>query len=204
MDLREKLKEVFGSGYSYEEYRDFTSRLLAEGKTTGQNQSEEMIHYTRLNDQRMSRLDKKLELETETLEVLNDVPSTNWLVITEPWCGDAPQLVPLFYAMANAAPDTTLRLILRDENPEVMDHFEYKGSRAIPVLIVMDKDFNVLGRWGARPAPAQIMVEEYKKMDPKPPYSELTVRLQKWYNQDKTKTSQEEIVELLKTCVTVS
>lgn len=197
MELKQLIKSSFESGMTYVGYRKMTQDLLAENKTTGVNQSESMVHYTKLNEQRMHRLDKKVEVKDSTLSKINETKATKWLVITEPWCGDASQLVPIFNAMASTNDSIELRCVLRDENPELMDQFEYNGSRAIPVLILLDDDYNVVARWGARPAPAQEFVEEYKAQDPKPPYEELSIKLQKWYNQDKTITSQKEIGELL-------
>lgn len=197
MNLQELIKKSFESGMTYAQYRAMTQDLLAENKTTGENQSEDMVHYTKLNEQRMHRLDKKIDLQPDVLAKLIDNPEMKWLVITEPWCGDASQLVPLFHKMAESNEMIDLRIVLRDEHPVLMDNFEYKGSRAIPVLVLLDKQYQVIARWGARPEPAQAIVEEYKAKDPKPPYAELTTQLQKWYNKDKTITSQNEIVRLL-------
>lgn len=201
--MKELIKANLEKAISYSEYIKMTRNLLAEGKTTGPNQSEIMIHYTGLNEKRMARLDKTVKLTDESKEVYSNIKGAYyWLVISEPWCGDASQIVPLFSALAEASPAIDMKIVLRDENPELMDNFEQNGSRAIPVVIMIEKEtLNVLGSWGARPAEAQAIVNDYKKMDPKPPYDELATNLQKWYNKDKTKTTQKELVEFVKKCL---
>ena len=61
-----------------------------------QYQSEDLLNYSKLNDRRMTRLDKTIQLSHETLLALkkNDKPIT-WLVLTEGWCGDAAQALPV-------------------------------------------------------------------------------------------------------------
>ena len=201
--MEELIKANLDKATTYEAYREMTRSLLAEGKTTGPNQSEIMIHYTKLNEQRMSRLDKTVKLTDEAKEFYSSIKGEYfWLVISEPWCGDASQIVPLFSALAETSSAIDMKIVLRDENPELMDNFEQNGSRAIPVVIMIEKEtLNVLGSWGARPAEAQEIVNEYKKMDPKPPYDELATNLQKWYNKDKTKTTQKELVDFAKKCL---
>lgn len=195
------MKHIIGKGLehsmSYLEYRELITQLLNEGKTTGPNQSEAMVHYTQMNQQRMNRLDKKDRLTPELRAAYSGMQhDLTFLVITEGWCGDASQIVPIFYALAESNPRIDMRLILRDDNPEVMDQFLINGSRSIPVLVVLDREsLDVLGVWGARPKPAQVMVDDYKKLEVKPPYSELSTQLQKWYNKDKTLTLQTELLQ---------
>ena len=201
--MEELIKANLDKAITYEAYREMTRSLLAEGKTTGPNQSEIMIHYTKLNEQRMPRLDKTVKLTDESKEIYSNIKGEYyWLVISEPWCGDASQIVPLFSALAESSSAIEMKIVLRDENPKLMDNFEQNGSRAIPVVIMIEKGtLNVLGSWGARPVEAQAIVNEYKKMDPKPPYDELATNLQKWYNKDKTKTTQKELVDFAKKCL---
>ena len=201
--MEELIKANLDKAITYEAYREMTRSLLAEGKTNGPNQSEIMIHYTKLNEQRMPRLDKTVKLTDESKEIYSNIKGEYyWLVISEPWCGDASQIVPLFSALAESSSAIEMKIVLRDENPKLMDNFEQNGCRAIPVVIMIEKEtLNVLGSWGARPVEAQAIVNEYKKMDPKPPYDELATNLQKWYNKDKTKTTQKELVDFAKKCL---
>ena len=117
-------KEVLETAFDYKSYKDMLTRLIEEDKTTGQNQDEWIVDYARLNLQRMNRLDKTWqisdELENRMLSI--DTPLT-WLTLTEGWCGDAAQIIPVIEKLANANPLIDHKLILRDENLELMDRF---------------------------------------------------------------------------------
>ena len=179
---------------SYESWLEFMYQLEREHKATGPNQSESMIHYTRLNARRMARLEKTFKLREDLTEKLQHLQrSYFWLVITESWCGDAAQILPILAAMANSTNNIDLRLILRDEHPDLMDRFLTDGSRSIPKLIAIDvRTGEVVGSWGPRPVDAQAMVLAHKE-NPQESYPELQKRLQLWYNKDKGLQTQAEI-----------
>lgn len=73
------------------------------------------------------------------------------LVLSEDWCGDASNTVPLLARLAEATPDLELRIVERDANPELMDRYTTDGSRSIPLVVVLDEDFEPRGRWGPDP-----------------------------------------------------
>ena len=52
---------------------------------------------------------------------------------------------------ADAVPGLELRMLRRDQHPEVMDRYLTNGSRSIPIVIVLDEEFRELGHWGPRP-----------------------------------------------------
>lgn len=180
---------------NYDGYRRFMQQLVADGRTSGEKQSEALAHYTKLNEQRMKRLDKTLQLSSELQSALDQIPGPwIWLVITEAWCGDAAQNIPVMAKAAEYQPRVEMQLILRDQHPEIMDRYTDNGSRGIPKLVCFRKeDQKELGMWGPRPAPAQKMVTGNKEADHPKPYSELAEDLQKWYAQDKTATMQSEL-----------
>ena len=195
--MKALIQERLAKSYSYQEYRQLVSDLLAEGKSTGANQTEDLTHYSRLNVKRMDRLEKKIELsEATTLRLPKLDKKQLWLVLTEGWCGDAAQNLPIIEKIAKQSSHIELRLILRDENPEVMNLFLTNGARAIPKLISFDEEFNVLFTWGARPSIATQMVTDYKakhgKLDP-----EFKKNLQIWYNKDKGGNLQSDFVALI-------
>ena len=187
------------AGQSYEAYRQMIDRRLAEGKTTGSNHSEDMLGYTQLNVQRMHRLDKVVQL-TEELEKQLAAVSTpwTWLVLTEAWCGDAAQSIPVLAKMAEASPFIRLTLLLRDEHADVMDAYLTRGSRSIPKLICLTEDLQVVGTWGPRPIPAQQMMTDFKEQHPDEGYQTLAKEMQLWYARDRTQAIQQEFVTLLK------
>ena len=187
---------------SYQEYRNLVSNLLADGKSTGPNQSEDLTHYSLLNDKRMKRLDKTIRISEKTITEIQTInePQT-WLVITEGWCGDAAQNLPVVNKIAEANNNIQLKIVLRDENLELMDLFLTNGGRAIPKLIALDKENNVINTWGPRPTVATKMVADYKaehgSLD-----AQFKQDLQVWYNKDKGKSVQDDFVKITKNQLT--
>jgi hypothetical protein len=83
-----------------------------------------------------------------------------------------------------------LRIVLRDENLELMDQFLSNGARAVPLFIFLNQHFEVVTRWGARPDILQNMVTKWKSEGlAKETFITL---IHKWYADDKGKTCIEE------------
>ncbi len=184
---------------SYKEYRTLIERLLKQDKTTGENHSEAMIHYTKMNVHRMKRLDKRTELTEELSLKLREINREMiWLVLTEAWCGDAAQLIPVIQKMADESDKVTTRYILRDQNLEIMDQFLTNGrSRSIPKLICLDAEtFEILGSWGPRPETTQDFYQSQKD-DPEISGKKAAENLHKWYAVDGTQSMQNEFLDML-------
>ncbi|CAM1359697.1 Thioredoxin [Tenacibaculum litoreum] len=197
LTMKKIIQNSLERALSYTEYRNLVSGLLAEGKSTGPNQSDDLLNYSKLNDKRMKRLDKTVKLTEETLAKIKDVkePQT-WLVLTEGWCGDAAQNIPVINKIAEENPNINFKLVLRDENLELMDAFLTNGGRSIPKLIALNKENEVINTWGPRPTTATKMVVDYKEkhgsLD-----ADFKTDLQVWYNKNKGENTQEDIVSML-------
>ncbi len=191
-------RETIAEAMTYEGYRGLIQERLANNQSTGTNHSEAMVGYTTLNEKRMKRLDKTTTLTDATMTALENIKQHQiWLVLTEGWCGDAAQTVPLMAKMAGATDKVTLRLILRDTHLPIMDAFLTNGGRSIPKLIVLDAaTLEVLGSWGPRPAAAQQLFLE-AKAKPDFNYPQLQKDLQLWYTKDKSVSAQQELVALI-------
>ena len=183
--------------YTYPEYLALIDQLVAEKRTTGPKQSPALAEYTRLNQYRLHRLDKTvhLGLDLQQLAFQIKTPQT-WYVLTEAWCGDAAQSLPIIAKVAQLSPHITLTLLLRDEHPEIMDAYLTRGGKSIPKLIAVSNDGTELFTWGPRPKALQAIVWAYKE-NPDRPYAELQEEIQRWYNTDKTESVQWELVALL-------
>ncbi|TXF89652.1 thioredoxin family protein [Neolewinella aurantiaca] len=200
------ITDSLSKAQSYAGYRQMLTELLEdEGKTTGPNQSEQYIEIAHLNQARMNRLDRKPKLTGETSDFLAALDrELILLVLTEGWCGDAAQILPVLNWMADESGHLQLYCLLRDENLELMDKFLTNGARAIPEVIILDaKTKAVLGNWGPRPEAAQQMVMDYKQTpeSERPEYAEFQKQLHTWYARDKTRSTQGEVVEVLKSAV---
>ncbi len=196
--MREIIENSLKSAHSYVAYKEMVLKLLKEGRSTGIIQNDDLFHYTKLNNQRMKRLDKQTRLNEETLTRTQKINKEfTWLVLTESWCGDAAQTLPVFNKFAEANEKIDLKVVLRDENEELMNKFLTNGNKSIPKLIVVDNaSKEVVGSWGPRSVKAAKMVTDYKekygKIDDK-----LKTDLQNWYNDDKGTHIELEMVELI-------
>jgi hypothetical protein len=187
----------WNQGMSYKEYRQLLMDLLAEGKTTGDNQSPEMIQYAKLNLQRMKRVEKTFRPIDELMALqCKPVEAVHWLVMTEGWCGDAAQTTAAMAAMAELLDGVDIKYLLRDQHLELIDQFLTRGGRAIPLIIFLDADFKLLGRWGARPAELQALIDQMRT-EGKLSFGQMVEQVHLWYAEDKTLSTQKEIAEVL-------
>ena len=150
--------------------------------------------YFPINFQRLKRGSKSI-LSDGLKQAIDDLNTRlTWLVITEYWCGDAAQSIGLLHRVAEESNGKIdLKLVFRDEHPELMDAFLTNGSKSIPKLIQLNEDLEVVGEWGPRPKPAQAMVldllaEGKKYNDP----------LHAWYAKDRGVHLQQEIGKLIR------
>lgn len=193
------IQDSLTKAYNYTDYRKHVSALLAEGMSTGHTQSEALTHYSSLNDTRMNRLDKTLVVPDAIAENLKSLENSYlFLVISEGWCGDAAQIVPVLNKMALATDKIDLKLVLRDDNTELMDAYLTNGARSIPKVVIVNPDtLEPIASWGPRPAEgAAIIIENKAKFGVVT--DEAKTDLQKWYTKDKGVSTMTEILALLK------
>ncbi len=121
-------------------------------------------------------------------------PGVRLLAIVEDWCGDASNTVPVLARLGDEARCLDLKVVLRDEHPEVMDQFLTNGSCSIPIVIALDQEFRTLGHWGPRPKEIQEwVIENTDKIPSKERYP--TVR--KWYAKDRGVATLKEVLGML-------
>jgi hypothetical protein len=186
---------LIDSAYTYASYRALIDALVAEGKTTGPTQNEKMLEYTKMNVHRMNRLDTTFKFIPELESALPHAKPQTWLVITEAWCGDAANIVPVFNHVELANPAIQVKFILRDDHLDIMDLYLTNGGRSIPKMVVLDADGKETGTWGPRPAEAQALMDEWKAQDM--PYKEKAEKLQLWYARNRTHAIQMELAALI-------
>jgi hypothetical protein len=191
------IKQALENSFSYADYRKKVTSLIAEGKSTGHEQSEDLLKYSELNETRMNRLEKTIEVTPETKTKIKNLNKKYiWLVLSEGWCGDAAQIVPVIDKLAKVSENIELRIVLRDDNNALMQHFLTNGGKAIPKLIVLDAEsLEVLADWGPRPSGAKQLILNYKAAHGVVDET-AKIELQKWYLHDKGISIQNEIVEL--------
>jgi len=195
--MKNTIQKTLDNSFSYADYRKKVTELIAQGKATGHIQSEDLLHYSELNEARMNRLEKTISIVDDVKNKLENLDKKYiWLVLAEGWCGDAAQILPIIYKMSEVSEKIDLKIALRDDNDALMQHFLTNGAKAIPKLIVLDAaTLAVLSDWGPRPHGAKQLIIDYKAthgiID-----ETAKIELQKWYLQDKGIATQNEIVAL--------
>lgn len=156
----------------------------------------ERVAFTRLNLHRTLRIERTWQPSPALAARLTrlSVPQT-WLVISEPWCGDSAQCLPCLVVAARLSPLVRLRMLTRDDHPEVMDRFLTRGTRSVPILAGLDGEGRELFRWGPRPAAAQAVVDAAKAagLDK----AALQENLHLFYGRDRGRALDAELVAVL-------
>jgi thiol-disulfide isomerase/thioredoxin len=192
------IKESINGSISYRDYRELVEQLADEHSNTGIEKTEALANYTKLNDRRMRRWDKTIKISKETQQKISEFnQKMTLLIITESWCGDAAHVIPALNKIAELNPNIDVKLVLRDENLELMDMFLTKGGRAIPKVIMIDDETGaVLSTYGPRPSEASSYVNRFvaKNGSLTPEFKE---DLQHWYNGDKGQNIIKDVIEIL-------
>ena len=184
--------------YNYENYRNLVLKYAEDSKTSG-DQSEEKIAATFINAQRMKRIDKQCVINYNLNRLVSQInKKQKWIVISETWCGDSAQCLPVIAKIAILNKNVKLEIIFRDEHLEVIDAFLTNGTRSIPKLICVDEETESINFiWGPRPRVIKDKVLELKSNNKEITHDELVKHIHLWYAQDKTNAIQNEFSELL-------
>lgn len=181
---------------NYSEYRALVHRLLQQGRVTGHEQSAALVEYTKLNEARMNRWEKRYIPNATLLTMASLLTPQTWLAITEGWCGDAAQTLPVFARLAQANPQVNFRLILRDEHPAIMDQYLTGNSRSIPKVIALDATLSTLWVWGPRPKEAQTIMDTGRQQGWTS--EEKKEKLHSWYAKNLQLALEAELIALMR------
>lgn len=116
--------------------------------------------------------------------------SLHFLIITEDWCGDAMMINPVIRKLAEAS-DIEVRVTLRDADTELIDRHLTNGGRAIPIVLILNDEGTLIGKWGPRAPEVQQIVDDLRatlpaKDDPSFPekQKEMISSLQRRYKEE--------------------
>lgn len=188
---------IWEKGLSYNGYIELVDKKIEEGTSTSETDDASLLEYSILNANRMNRITKGMSKKDS--RVLSGKSKMRYaLVITEGWCGDAAQIVPVVDAVLHQN-SVEPKVVLRDKNEALMDAHLTNGARAIPVVIFLNDSFEVIAQWGPRPAEAQQIVVDWKNIPEgeRPPKSEMSKQIQLWYAKDKQQAIILELESLL-------
>ena len=116
------------------------------------------------------------------------------LVLSEDWCGDSMNVLPLVGKLADQVPWLDMRVTSRDSNSDLMAEHLTGTSRSIPVIIVLDDNYAERGWWGPRPGPLQKWVRAEGLSLPRDDrYREVRT----WYARDRGRTALSELLDII-------
>lgn len=191
---------VLAETLSFEAYLHLTDDILEEKvPRAGIYLNDSTFRYTRSNKERMTKVLDNIALNQKLYNLLSDLEEEwIWLVISEPWCGDASWGVPALCMIASASDKIDFRILLRDTHPDIIAAYQTAGTDSIPKLVCLRKDdLSLVGTWGPRPEELHQMVLKFKD-DPAFDYRESVRRLHAWFEADMTKSTQDELTVLIK------
>jgi len=119
------------------------------------------------------------------------------LVLSEDWCGDSVNIVPIVAKLTESVSNMDMRILKRDENLDIMDDHLTGTSRSIPIVILLDQKYQECGWWGPRPRELQKWVVEKGMQLPK---EERYKEVRTFYARDHGLTTMRELVEMLEQC----
>ena len=179
---------------NYQEYKQLFDDLLEAENPVYPYTDEMYLSYTKLNRSRVRRWDKQLHLDDVLVQKLQKMSTPqHWIIITEPWCGDAAHIVPFLMVMVDQNPLITYDIYLRDTEPFLIDSYLTAGTKSIPKLVVRDANGEDIFDWGPRPKGAQELVNQLKLANAD--FEEMKTALQYWYNEEQGKSLCKEIAE---------
>jgi len=180
----------------YEFFNEFTKQISVSDINTLADCDKKFYEYRKLNYQRSIRLEKTFIPIEETKQIFSNIKSPQkWIVITESWCGDSAQNLPVIAKLAQLNSNIDFKIVLRDSNLEFMDLHLTNTTRAIPKLVVFDENNNELFQWGPRPVEAQNLFSRLKNDGIEK--SEINKELHLWYGRNRGKEVEREIAELV-------
>ncbi len=198
MNNTEILQQINKTGLTYEAFmKSAAERLETTDPETLDATEKDYFSYLPINIQRSNRIFRTFKLSEEIKETLSRIDSPQiWLVITEDWCGDSAQSLPVIARISDASDNVTMRILQRDTYPTIMDRYLTNGtSRSIPILVAYNADGEELFKWGPRPDEGANLFKELKQegMDK----IEINEKLHLWYGRNRGKAISTEINGLL-------
>ena len=151
---------ITDSGLTPSAYMEVMEQRAALDPADLEGLEAERSEFAKLNLHRVGRIRRHWRPSGKLAALLARINRPQlWMALTEPWCGDSAQCMPCLEILAESNPHLTIRYMLRDDNPEIMDRYLTNGKRSIPLLVAFDAEDRELFRWGPRPAAAQAVFD---------------------------------------------
>lgn len=201
MNFNSFLNELRKTGLTYTQHSAETAKYIEQFSGINLSPIEAgNYNYIKLNHQRSTRIDKNFVPDEEITSIVNKIKEPQlWMVITEASCGDSAQNVPYINKLAELNKNINLRLVPRDENPEIMDKYLTNGTRSIPMLVAFNNENEELFKWGSRPEEGAKIIKEEKEAGT--PKAQMYEKLHFWYAKNKGEAVLRELITLIEQTV---
>lgn len=181
---------------NFQEYSAYFESILGKADPHSPYDNPDYLSYTKLNWSRMNRWFKTGRFSDELLDAIDKIDTPqHWIVITEPWCGDAAHNIPFIEMIASHNPLVSVSYELRDTAPFLIDQYLTNNTKSIPKLIIRDAQGRDLGTWGPRPEACQELYANLLRE--KAPFERVKEEIQRWYNANKGVDIQNELTQLI-------
>ncbi|MEO6682071.1 MAG: thioredoxin family protein [Ginsengibacter sp.] len=181
------VNKYWNNAISFEQYlKDIENEILSD-------LNPDFTPYYELNKKRMDRLLKTYQVKEAQIERFEELNySGKLLIISEGWCGDAAQSLPVIYRFFEK--HLEIKIVYRDQNEELMNQFLTNGSRSIPIVLILNEDMKVIGHWGPRPEFGNELFDKFKYEAEIYPKEKFMEDLQRAYHLDKGTQIIEEMI----------
>ncbi|WP_221410442.1 thioredoxin family protein [Apibacter muscae] len=194
------LKYYWEQAVSYDSYKEIIEKQAQEGINNEEDKDiQKLAEYTRLNLSRIHRNDKTLVLEESVLSILNKLnKKVNILAISEGWCGDASQIVPVVQKLAESSSNIDFKLFFRDADEKLIQQYLTNGGKAIPIILFIDAEtFEEMAHWGPRPQSCAPFLKKYKENPETYTHDDFAKDIQGFYNKDKGHEIANELTQII-------
>ena len=189
-------KEKINDLLNIDQYQSFFEKVATKEVIEAPYDDEFYFNYTEANFKRRASVAKKVELNKKLYNELDNTTSAwTWVLITEPWCGDASFIQPIIEAICLAG-EIDLKIALRDKQEDIMNAYLTNGGKSIPKLVVLDKDLKELFTWGPRPVELQKEIQNLLKNNGTT--DEKLKLAHQWYRKYGNEAVQQELLDLIK------
>ena len=188
-----QMKKYWDKALTFEQYLEVNKQRL---ENPSDQQEKDFAPYYELAEQRMGRAIKTFKADpAQQALLLTKGFKGKVLIISEPWCGDASQTVPSVVAFFQDY--NPVRIFLRDSDPSLIAQYLTEGTQSIPIVVLLDENYQPIAHWGPRPRYGQQLLKKFKADPQGYPKEEFYNDLQVYYAKNRGKDAIAEILELL-------
>ncbi len=174
MEARLNLKHKIGQGISPQQFIDGMQNRTMEISNIKNTKERFISVYENFT---LAQEDQKV-----FFTALNNRSDLHCLILCTDWCPDVIWNVPLLFRVMEQSRIST-EVLPMEEHLETMDLFLTDGVRNQPIAIFLNATGDVLGRWGARPAYIQAVMDRFKKNNPNKQAADYKEKLNQTYRE---------------------